>query len=96
MKLFRSGETFPFFVASFSKVLKVIIEHPRMTDQTHLLRFGLSIRSNQGTTPGAKHRGLWSIAGWYGLIIIFRNLLAQSLTLKTSIYEPRRQLLFLK
>ena len=76
--------------------MKVIVEHPRMTDQTHLLRFSMSTGSNQRTTPGAKHRSLRSIVRGYDLIITLRDLLAQSLNLETSIYELRRQLLFLK
>ena len=96
MKLFRSGETLPFFVASFSKVMKVIIEHPRMTDQTHLLRFSVSIGTNQRTTPGASDGGLRRLGVWCDLIPILRSLLGQSLNLETSIYELRKQLLFPK
>ena len=49
---FRSGaRRFPFPVASLSKVLKIFVEHARMTDQTHLLGVGWSVRPDQRPTP---------------------------------------------
>ena len=44
---------FSFLVASFSKVMKIVVQHTRMTDQAHLFASRSRIGSNECATPGA-------------------------------------------
>ena len=41
------------------KSLKVIVEHPRMTNQAHPFRFLGRVRPDKYSAPGANHLELW-------------------------------------